>query len=40
MNGTLESISIPNITINADKVHLTVYPIGILDEEKEAKDDE
>lgn len=40
INGTIESISIPNITINADTVHLTVYPSGILDEEKEAKDNE
>lgn len=35
-----EALSIQGIMINADTVHLTVYPSRILDEEKEAKDDE
>lgn len=34
----LEAISNQGITKNPDTVHLTVYPTGILDEEKEVKD--
>lgn len=36
----LEALSIQEITINADKVHLTVYHPGILDEEKEVKNND
>lgn len=34
---TLEAISNPGITINADTVYLTVYPPGILDEKGSVK---
>ena len=37
VNEILEALSIPGITINADTVHLTVYPSGILNEEQEVK---